>query len=259
MKNDETLDSAPAPSSPPIRARSRSRIPDTLPPPPPPPVTVRDHIKRGAPKPELGKSVPDIIRPARVKVPPPPTYDAHGEDRALAEEQEVSRVETLMLKGVRDVPTISKLLNASRPVTERRIRRVWARWEVTGGGTVLTRARGEAIARTARLILKLEEVLQDTNDKREKIVALKELHTLGAYLDTLRGLTPDAIARLNMVADNNPVAARALKADKEISLLSDLVARLKAKASGDDTGADSGGDAHMTIEAIASRSSEGGE
>lgn len=246
-------DVPPADTVPPRPIRSRSRVPESLPAPPPPAPDITKHIRETS---RPAKLVSDIVRPARVQVPPPATYAAQGEDRALAEEQEVSRLETLMLKGVRDVGTIAKLLAWSRPVTERRIRRVWARWEVTGGGTVLKRARGEAIARTARLVLKLEELLQGTNDNRERIVALKELHTLGAYLDTLRGLTPDAIARLNMVADNNPVAARALKADKELSLLSDLVNRLKAKASGDDTGAGHEAD-HMTIEGIASRSYEG--
>lgn len=244
-------DIPPADTVPPRPIRSRSRVPESLPAPPPPAPDITKHIRETS---RPAKLVSDIIRPARVQVPPPATYG--DDDRALMEEQEVSRLETLMLKGVRDVGTIAKLLAWSRPVVERRIRRVWARWEVTGGGTVLKRARGEAIARTARLVLKLEEVLQGATDNRERIVALKELHTLGAYLDTLRGLTPDAIARLNMVADNNPVAARALKADKELSLLSDLVNRLKAKASGGDTGAGHEAD-HMTIEGIASRSSEG--
>lgn len=231
---------ASAPSLSPVRTRSRAMLPAVLPAPPEPVLTVAAHVQKPSNpvSPYATVGVPgrsDVIRPDRVKLPAPVSYDdnASPEGRALIEEQETTRIETLVLKGVRDASTIAKLLGLSRALVDKRLRKVYARWEVLGGGNVMKRARGEAISRTARLVLKLEEIIQDSKDNRERIVALKELHTLGCYLDTLRGLTPDAIAKLNMVAETNPVAARALKSDRELSLISDLITRMKAKARGD--------------------------
>ena len=142
----------------------------------------------------------------RPRIPPPPQY-TRQEDRVLHEEQQVSRVEKMMMQGWRDPQSVSKLLGLTAFMCEDYMRRAQARWDIEGGQKKFNEYRGESLYRLrvieSRLWAKLDELDAKQKDGKPVPVATAELVTLTREIrETSRhraemlGLTKERIDRL---------------------------------------------------------------
>lgn len=144
----------------------------------------------------------NIALPKQVKVPPEPSYDEDVEgERALHDEQQVFRVEALMLKGIRDHRRLMQMLQITdKRKIDRYIARVLARWELQGSSNDLSRARGEALARLdmieAKLWAKIDAKTKAGDDPRISVASLKVLVDLQKQRNEVSGLSEKAIERL---------------------------------------------------------------
>lgn len=163
--------------------------------------SVADKPKSHVPVPgnSTGKN---IALPKQVKIPPEPSYeeDVEGE-RALHDEQQVYRVEALMLKGIRDHRRLMQMLQITdKRKIDRYISRVLARWELQGANNDLARARGEGLARLdmieAKLWAKIDAKTKAGEDPRISIASLRVLVDLQKQRSELSGLSEKAIERL---------------------------------------------------------------
>ena len=153
-------------------------------------VSLQKKLKRGA-RLEDGK-----LMPKRMDIPLPPTYS--DKERSLRDEQQVFRVETLMIKGVRSPTHLMQLLDIPDfPAVTRYIERVQARWEMTGNSRFHTRHRGEGLQRLDMI----EEQLWGQLDR--KGLAVKDrTRTLATLLNVQKqrsemlGLTPQVIEKI---------------------------------------------------------------
>lgn len=130
------------------------------------------------------------LDPPRVNLPIEPTR----EEKGLRHEQEVARVEILMLKGIRSRHQLGALLGYDdlRRV-DSMIRKVHARWEITAGGMDVRRHRGEALHKLDLLESELWSILSNTEDVKEKIVAAKTIIEAQDRRNPLLGLTKEAL------------------------------------------------------------------
>ena len=144
-----------------------------------------------------------------LRVPPEPTYSS-DKDPALYDEQQVTRCEIMMAKGVRDPAKLQKLLNLQdRAKVQSYIERVEARWKIGGGEKNIARCRGEQLfllrALEAEIWRKIEGSNQSTAfDARgrrvENAIGVRELLRLigrilaiSARRAEVQGLTKEAI------------------------------------------------------------------
>lgn len=181
----------------------------------------------------------------QLPIPPEPTFDpsAGGLNAMLYEDQQIARVEQLMLKGVRSARLLASALGVSEVrKVERWMVRVNARWEVAGSGVRLKRYRGEVNARIEMYRNELSIVLSNVRpddrglgDARAFVVCIQQLKDLDRLQMEVNGLTPNAVERLNAITDeDNEVLARIDKqksaADmaKRFALLTGITAGLKS-------------------------------
>lgn len=151
----------------------------------------------------------DLLSPDKIKIPLPPTPSTEN-SKPEREEQQVARMEILMLKGIRDPHVLKELLNIEdyRQV-KRFMSRVHARWEITSGGKDILRHRGEALRRFDILEQELWTVVSNSGDDvRAKIVAIEAVLKLNDRKLPLLGVTPDSVAALENLASRNKHDAR---------------------------------------------------
>ncbi|MCL4743862.1 MAG: hypothetical protein KJZ83_00455 [Burkholderiaceae bacterium] len=149
------------------------------------------------------------LMPVTVSVPVDPTYPREGGndgDRQLHDEQQVARVELMMLKGVRSRRALMTLLDVEdHRLMDRYIKRVHARWELGGTSQDFARHRGESLA---RLDLIESEMWAKLSNLDQKISPQISLNYLKALLDVSRqradmlGLTPKVIAHIGAMDDS---------------------------------------------------------
>jgi hypothetical protein len=151
--------------------------------------------------------------PKSVSVPAEPIYDREegGEDRALHDEQQVARVELMMLKGIRSRRQLMTLLDVDDArIMDRYIKRVHARWELGGVSQEFARHRGEGLA---RLDLIESEMWAKLSNLDEKVSPQISLNYLKALADVARqradmlGLTPKVIAHIGAMDDGTSEVA----------------------------------------------------
>jgi hypothetical protein len=151
-------------------------------------------------------------RTDRVMVPPPPTEI----DRTLRDEQQVARLETLMIKGFSSVGQLCEMLGVEdRRQMERFIRRVYARWDILGSKNDLARQRGLGLTKLEHVQRELWVLFQNSDDKdiRAKIVIMTSLTTTMAMEQKLIGLTEKVVDTLNQKSADSEVAMRLRKQD----------------------------------------------
>lgn len=150
----------------------------------------------------------------RVHIPRPPV-EQH--DRTLIDEQQVVRVEQLMLRGFTDTGQLCSLLGVvDRRQMERYIRRVYARWEMNGSRTNFAVARGKALMRNREMQQQFWVIIQNMpdDDHRAKLVALNSLIACQQHEEKLMGLTDKVITDLNNRSSDNPAMMRMRQQDK---------------------------------------------
>ncbi len=162
-------------------------------------------------------------RKQRPRIPPEPEH-SRFDDRVLHEEQQVSRVEKMMMQGYREAPYIAKLLNITGFQCEDYMRRAQARWDIEGGQKKFNEYRGESLYRLriseTRLWAQLDELDSRVRDGKKVPVPTPELvMLLTAIRETSRhraemlGLTKERIDRL---MDTEEEAALNFKRDADV-------------------------------------------
>jgi len=183
-----------------------------------------------------GKSASAAVQ--RIRQPPQPTVAA-TEDRAAHDDQQTTRVEMLMLKGLTRPEVIGQLLDLPTRTTMRLIERVHARWAISGGGRDITRFRGEALA---RLDLVEQEIWsryaalgnrQDPSPKDEAKM-LKLLLDDSVQRNALLGLSPKVVEKLGLAPDQSAEVLARLVAQRGLAQmairLTELLAERRAAA-----------------------------
>lgn len=146
--------------------------------------------------------------PRTAYVPPDPTYDRDGGepgDRVLHDDQQVARVELMMLKGIRSRRTLMTLLDVDDPrLMDRYIKRVHARWELGGVSQEFARHRGEGLSRLDLIESEMWAKLQNLDDKASPQISLnylKALADIARQRADMLGLTPKVIAHIGAMDD----------------------------------------------------------
>lgn len=138
------------------------------------------------------------LMPTTIHIPPPPAYD--DDDRTLRSEQQIARVELLMLKGIRNKTQLGALLEINdRRTLDRYVAAVYARWEMVGTTREFTRHRGEALQRLDLVESELWSRLQNLDQKVSSGTALQYLNTIvrcNIHRAEMHGLTPKMIAHI---------------------------------------------------------------
>ena len=143
-------------------------------------------------KPEVRDTMPE-----RVHVPPEPTYDAR--DPALRDEQQVARVELLMIKGIRQKRQLMLLLDVDdHRQMDRYISRVLARWELMGASQDYSRARGEGLTRLDLIESELWALTQNLEDATRKQSIMQTILNVHKHRMDLLGLTPKVIEHIGL-------------------------------------------------------------
>jgi len=178
-----------------------------------------------------GKSASATLE--RVHRPPETTIAAH-DDKALHDEQQTSRVEMLMLKGVVRPDIIGVMLDLGTRQVQKLQDRVHARWEITGGGRTIARFRGEALA---RLDLLEQEgwsryaALSNRLDPSPKDEAkfLKLLLNIQDQRNVLSGLSHKVIERIGALPDQSAEVVSRMAAQHGLATMAARLTQLLAK------------------------------
>lgn len=145
--------------------------------------------------------------PKQVTIPADPTYPREdgGEERVLHDEQQVARVELMMLKGIRSRRTLMTLLDVEDSrLMDRYIKRVHARWELGGVSQEFARHRGEGLSRLDLIESEMWAKLQNLDEKTSPQISLnylKALADIARQRADLLGLTPKVIAHIGAMDD----------------------------------------------------------
>ena len=181
----------------------------------------------------LAKAKTASAAAARIHVPPPATVAA-TEDRATRDDQHVTRVEMILLKGITRPEIIGQLLDLPTRTVQRFIERVHARWEITGGGRTISRFRGEALAR-------LDLVEQETWSRyaalgnkgdpspKDEARMLKLLLDIQGQRNALLGLSPKVIERLGVLPDRSGEVVSRLAAQRDLATMAARLTQLLAE------------------------------
>jgi hypothetical protein len=156
--------------------------------------------------------------PPHINVPIEPLYGNTRQDHAVFDEQQVSRVEILMTKGIRNRNQLAALLNIpdARSV-DRYITRVHARWEMTGTTQDHARHRGEGLNRLDLIESELWAKLQNQNDTRVCVVILNTLVGVQKQRSEMLGLTPKVIERIGSMDADSVVFTKQVAAHEHLS------------------------------------------
>lgn len=144
------------------------------------------------------------IMPQSVYIPAEPIYD-RSENLNEYDEQQVARVELLMMKGIRSKAQLKVMLDIKNGATlERYIKRVYARWEVFGSTREYSRHRGEGLARIDLLESEMWSKYSNLDIKASPQIALNYLSAISRLQqqrNDMLGLTPKVIAHITAGED----------------------------------------------------------
>jgi len=169
-------------------------------------------LKKGE-RPEVRDTMPD-----RVAIPPDPTYD--DSDPALRDEQQVARVELLMLKGIRQKRQLMLLLNVNdHRQMDRYISRVLARWELVGSNQDYSRARGEGLQRLDLVESELWSMTQNLDDVGRKQTIMQTILNVHKHRMDLLGLTPKVIEHIGIGTDSDVAFSKTVGTHERLSML----------------------------------------
>ncbi|MBN7764104.1 hypothetical protein JYP52_23515 [Nitratireductor aquibiodomus] len=167
--------------------------------------------------------------PDWVDVPEAPTYDRRSGEAQEYDEQQVARVELMMMKGVRSKRQLMAMLDITDGrAMDRYIRRIHARWEMVGTTQEFARHRGEGLARLDLIESELWSRLSQLEQKATPqaplgyLSAIMRVHELRSEL---LGLTPKVIAHIGTSDDGGSDFARRLA---QHDRLTQLAARMSA-------------------------------
>jgi hypothetical protein len=188
----------------------------------------------------------------QVRVPPPPMISP-AYDRELHDDQQMSRVEALMLKGV----TEPRLLMGMLQITERKrmdryIARIQVRWSALGGSAKLKSARGLALSKLDLVQNELWVMASSVRDSdhRAFIAVMQQIRENVRFQSELQGITPAAIERMNMAEDGaNPAMLAMGKNERLASLFKDYMKLISVatNASQDEANEIMNGDADASL------------
>lgn len=157
--------------------------------------------------------------PDRVDVPDPPTYDRENGEAQEYDEQQVARVELLMIKGVRSKRQLMALLDIKDGrAMDRYMKRVHARWEMFGTTQDFARHRGEGLARLDLVESEAWSRLSNLDQKSNPQTSINYLNTIlkvHEHRAELLGLTPKVIAHIGTGEDgSNQLTRRVIQQDR---------------------------------------------
>lgn len=158
----------------------------------------------------------------RIHLPPAATVAA-TDDRDTRADQDVTRVEMLMLKGVTRPEVVGRLLDLPTRTVTRYIARVHARWEISGGGRTITRFRGEALARLDLVEQEAWSKYGNQEAARDQVAFLKLILDIATQRSTLLGLSPKVVERIALMPEQQHELLSRLTAHKG---LADMAGRL---------------------------------
>lgn len=178
-----------------------------------------------------GKSVSATMQ--RVHAPPDATIPADA-DKELRAEQDVSRVELCMLRGVTKPGIIGTMLGLPTRTVMRYQERVEARWTITGGGRNISRYRGEALARLDLVESEAWAAYGSIDNQRDPSVRdrCKMLGLIAALQDqrsALLGLSPKVVERIGLMPDRNAELVARFAAQKDLAAMATRLTQLLAE------------------------------
>lgn len=145
-----------------------------------------------------------------IKPPMAPTR----EEPHLQREQQIARVEILMLKGVNSASAIGAMLLLDTQQVHRYMQAVTARWEIVGSQRNITVLRGQMVSRYDLLLQEAWVKLQNTQDDRNATVLIGTINNILSNMQTLQGLTPKVVERLVIMSeDRGDITRRLAKQD----------------------------------------------
>lgn len=149
-----------------------------------------------------GRNAPTVCI-AQMVIPPEPTR----KDRALKDEQQVLRVEILMMKGVRAKHQLMELLGIKNlRQVDRYVKRVLARWELEGIENDHRQFRGEGLRHLDFIGTEIWSSLANTEDEHIKQIAIKNLMRLQRLRNDMIGLNAASVANIdNPGADDDEI------------------------------------------------------
>ena len=181
-------------------------------------------LRRGTPE-ALRETLPPVIT-----VPDKPIYANTPEERSRYEEQQVARVELLMVKGIRSRRHIMTLLEIDDPrACDRFIERVQARWDLIGTDQDYPRHRGEALVRLDLMESELWSKLQSVNDVRLYDKLINTLLIISDQRSSLRGLSPKVIERIGSLDGEAIEFTRSVQAHDRLSKIAARMLQLIAQ------------------------------
>lgn len=168
-----------------------------------------------------------VILPERISIPVIPSIDI-THDRVLHEEQQMARVEMLMLKGVNDTRLLMSMLQLDdRKKVDRWIERIHVRWAAMGGAAKLKRHRGSALTKLSLVQNELWAMASEvkTTDNRAFIACMQQVREVVRFETELHGITPSVIERLNLAEDGaNPAMLAMQKNEALVSMFKKFMA-----------------------------------
>jgi len=174
--------------------------------------------------------------PKTVSVPIDPTYPRKGDSgtQAMHDEQQVARVELLMLKGIRTPHQLMTLLDITSPnLIATYIRRVHARWEIGGSTREFTRHRGEALTRLDLLESEMWSKLSNLDEKASPQITLNYLNAIlnvQSRRNDILGLTAKVIQHIGLTTNDPELAKRAGEHEVLTKVVSRLFERIENRA-----------------------------
>ena len=171
-------------------------------------------LKKGE-RPEVRDTMPD-----RVIVPPEPTYG--HDDAALRDEQQVARVELLMIKGIRQKRQLMLLLEVDdHRQMDRYMSRVLARWELMGSTQDYSRARGEGLTRLDLVESELWSLTSnmDNKDVVRKQSVMQTILNVHKHRMDLLGLTPKVIEHIGLGSESDVSFSKVANTHERMSML----------------------------------------
>jgi hypothetical protein len=191
--------------------------------------------KKRVPTSQFKKRLPvedrDLL-PPEIDIPEPPIYERDGEpgDAQLRDEQQVTRVELLMTKGIRNKRQLMALLDINDGRTmDRYIKRVHARWEMYGTTQEHARHRGEGLNRLDLIESEIWSKLTNLDQKASPQIALNYLSTVlnvQKQRNEMLGLTPKVIAHIGSGEDGSIVFSREAAQHDRLSMVAQRMMQL---------------------------------
>ena len=115
----------------------------------------------------------------------------------LVQENNIAKVEMLMLKGFRTYMSIAKALGLPGSTVQQYIERVHVRWETFGDRANHRRVRGEALMRLNLIQQKLWDIIHHGTSDSVKVAATGLLMQWQERMNLLQGVTPDVLSKID--------------------------------------------------------------